>query len=87
VRKSDADAFHELVERHAREREVSITENTDDYLYHMFNYELANHEYNYTLDIRDTLDALDLTYEEVKTNAVMYDALQRAIQHQRSIDW
>ena len=87
VRKSDADAFHELVERHAQEREVAQKENKDDYLYHMFNYELANHEYSYTGDLDDTLDALDLTYEEIKANDIMYDALTRAMAYQNNLDW
>jgi hypothetical protein len=87
VRKSDADAFHEMIDRHEREVETARTENKNDYLYHMFNYELANHEYNYTGELGDTLDALGLTYEEVKANAVMYDALQKAIKHQHSLDW
>ena len=66
VRKCDADAFHEMIERHAAEREVAIKENKNDFLYHMFNYELANHEYSYTGELDDTLDALGLTLEEIE---------------------
>ena len=87
IRKSDSDAMHEMLERHAAEREVAIRENKDDYLYHMFNYELANHEYSYTGDLTDTLDALDLTLEEINANPQMDEALQRAIKHQMELDW
>ena len=87
IRKSDSDAMHEMLERHAAEREVARTENKDDYLYHMFNYELANHEYNYTGDLTDTLDALDLTLEEINANPQIDEALQRAIKHQMEMDW
>ena len=87
VRKTDADAMHEMFDRHAKERETAIKENKDDYLYHMFNYELANHEYSYTGDLEDTLDALGLTYEEIKADKIMYEALKRAIKHQESADW
>ena len=87
VRKCDADAMHEMFERHEKEREDAIRENKDDYLYHMFNYELANHEYNYTGDLTDTLDALDLTIEDINANPAMLDALNRAIKHQESLDW
>lgn len=87
IRKSDSDAMHEMFERHAQEREVAIRENKDDYLYHMFNYELANHEYNYTGDITDTLEALGLTEQEVRTNAKMCEAFVRACKHQESLDW
>ena len=87
IRKTDADAMHEMFARHAKERETAIKENKDDYIYHMFNYELANHEYSYTGDLEDTLDALGLTYEEVKADKIMYEALKRAIKHQESADW
>ena len=87
IRKCDSDAMHEMFGRHAQEREVAIRENKDDYLYHMFNYELANHEYTYTYDLTDTLEALDLTREEVDANPIMHEALMRAIKHQESLDW
>ncbi len=87
VRKCDADAMHEMFERHAQEREVARRENKDDYLYHMFDYELANHEYSYTGDITDTLDALGLTVEDVEADLKMYEALRRATKHQMEMDW
>ena len=87
VRKCDADAMHEMFERHANEIEAARTENKDDYLYHMFNYELANHEYSYTGDLTDTLDALDLTIEEINANPQMDEALRRATKHQMELDW
>ena len=82
IRKTDSDAMHEMFERHAQEREVAIRENKDDYLYHMFNYELANHEYGYTGDLTDTLDALGLTLEEIEADPRMDEALKRACKHQ-----
>lgn len=87
IRKSDSEALQEMCKRHKTERETAMTENTDDYLYHMFDYELENHEYNYTGDLEDTLDAIGITYPEVKANKVMFDALKRAIAHQESLDW
>ena len=87
VRKCDADAFHEMIERHAQEREVAIKENKDDYLYHMFDYELANHEYSYTGDLTDTLEALDLTLDDVIADPRMDEALKRASRHQMEIDY
>lgn len=87
VRKADAEAMNEMFERHAKEREVAIKENKDNYLYHMFDYELANHEYNYTGEVDDTLEALGVTVEDLAKNVVMYDALMRAIRHQESLDW
>ena len=86
VRKCDADAMNEMFERHAKERESAIKENKDDYLYHMFDYELGNHEYTYTYDLTDTLDALGLSMEDINADERMVDALNRAIKHQESLD-
>jgi hypothetical protein len=77
VRKSDADAMKEMFARHEAEHKAAMQD--DEYLYEMFNYELANHEYGYTQDLTDTLDALGLTIEEINANPTMADALKRAI--------
>ena len=78
VRKSDADAMHKMFERHELERKMA-RKHGDDYLFEMFNYELANHEYSYTYNLTDTLDALGLTMEEINADPRMADALKRAI--------
>lgn len=77
VRKSDAEAMEKMFDRHEAERKEAM--NDDDYLYQMFNYELANHEYSYTGDLTDTLEALGLTIEEINADPRMADALKRAI--------
>lgn len=77
VRKSDAEAMHELFDRHEAERKAAMQD--DEYLYQMFNYELANHEYSYTYDLTDTLEALGLTMDEINADPRMADALKRAI--------
>ena len=87
IRKCDADAMHEMLDCHAKEREEAIKANKDDYLFHMFNYELANHEYSYTGELDDTLDALGLTMEEINADVRMVDALNRACKHQMEMDW
>lgn len=77
VRKTDSDAMHEMFERHATEHETAMQD--DEYLYQMFYYELANHEYSYTGDLDETLEALGLTMEEINADPRMADALKRAI--------
>ena len=77
VRKTDYKAMHEMFDRHAAERKEAMKD--DEYLYQMFNYELANHEYSYTYDLTDTLDALGLTMDEINADPRMADALKRAI--------
>lgn len=77
VRKSDADAMHEMFARHEAERKAMM--NDDDYLYDMFRYELANHEYGYTYDVSDTLDALGLTLEQINTDKKLSKAFDKAL--------
>ena len=82
VRKSDADAMHKMFERHELERKMA-RKRGDDYLFEMFNYELGNHEYSYTQDLTDTLEALGLTMNEINEDPRMADALKRAIAAQK----
>ena len=77
IRKTDADAMHEMFDRHEAERKAAMQD--DEYLFEMFNYELANHEYCITYDLTDTLEALGLTMEEINADPRMADALKRAI--------
>lgn len=81
IRKTDSEAMNEMFERHEAERKAAMQD--DEYLYEMFNYELANHEYCITYDLSDTLDALGLTMDEVNADPRMADALKRAIAAQK----
>ena len=80
IRKTDSDAMNEMFSRHEAERRAAMQD--DEYLYQMFNYELANHEYGYTQDLTDTLEALGLTMNEINADSRMADALKRAIAEQ-----
>ena len=86
VRKSDAEAMEKMFARHELERKMA-RKHGGDYLFEMFNYELANHEYSYTGELDDTLDALGLTLEEIEANPAMDEALTRACNHQMEMDW
>lgn len=81
VRKSDADAMDEMFARHESECKVAMQD--DEYLFQMFDYELANHEYGYTGDLEDTLDALGLTMDEINADPRMANALKKAIAAQK----
>lgn len=84
-RKNDAPILHEMLERHGREMaEAVATDKTGEgFIYSMFVYELANHEYGYTGDVTDTLEALDLTADAVKEDPRLMRGLQLAINAQR----
>ena len=62
-RKSDAPRLHEMFARHRKELEEAIAADKagDNFIYEMFLTELSNHEYSYTGDVQDTLDALSIT--------------------------
>ena len=77
VRKDDAKAMHEMFARHEAEHKAAMQD--DEYLFSMFNHELANHEYSYTYDLTDTLEALGLTMDEINANPRMLHMLERAI--------
>jgi hypothetical protein len=81
VRKCDAEAMHEMFDRHEAERKAAMQD--DEYLYQTFSYELGNHEYSYTQDLTDTLEALGLTMNEINEDPRMADALKRAIAAQK----
>lgn len=83
-KKSDATKLNEMFKRHEYEMKKAMEED-DDFIFDMFNYELSNHEYIYTHDVTDTLNALGLTVDEVKNDKRLIDALQKACKVQE--DW
>lgn len=79
-RRTDSELIHGTFKRHAEERIAAIAadETGDGYIYDMFRYELANHEYGYTMEIDDTIDALGYTYEEITANPKLLHGLEAA---------
>lgn len=67
IRKTDEKALDELINgKEKRMREAIASDPTGEgFIKDMFLYELANHEYCITYDLRDTLEALDLTINEI----------------------
>jgi hypothetical protein len=80
IRKTDSEAFGELIERHEKEMQAEIDkdETGEGFIKDMFYYELCNHEYSYTRDTESTLDALDLTIQEVRASEKLSHGLQLA---------
>lgn len=67
IRKTDKDAYREMSRRHEKEREDAIAADADGtgFIFDMFRYELANHEYGYTCDPTDAFNACGYDYEDV----------------------
>lgn len=88
-RKTDSPLLKELLKRHAREMQEAIAADTtgEGFIFEMFDYELANHEYCITYDVTDTLESLNLTSEEVKSNPALLHGLKKAIENNKKTAW
>lgn len=84
-RRTDSKALGEMIERHNREMNEAIENDQtgEGYIFDMFDYELANHEFGYTWDLEPTLDALGLTMDEVKANERLLHGLNLAKKNQK----
>ena len=67
VKKTDVARLKNMFSRQAEEKKIAIDNDAtgEGYIKDMFEYELANHEYSYTMDASDTLNVLGLTVEEI----------------------
>lgn len=89
IRKSDVNAFSAMNRKQRKEKEEAINQDTtgEGYIKDMFRYELSNHEYGYTYELNDTLDALGLTIEEINQSAALLNGLQLAkTEYLQSVD-
>ena len=80
IRKTDSQTFGDMLEMQKKEMDEAIEADTtgDGFIFDMFSYELANHEYSYTWDIEPTLDALGLTIDEVNASDKLLNGLKKA---------
>lgn len=81
IRASDRDLVISTFERIADEEAAAIAADQDGtgYIYQMFLYELNNHEYSYTGDIDDTLDALHISNKDLAENPALLNGLNLAL--------
>lgn len=82
VRKTDANAYVEMIKKQAEEMKEAIDgdETGDGFVFHMFNYELGNHEFAYTRDPEDTLAALGYDWDDIEADPKLKHALNKAMQ-------
>ena len=80
IRKTDSKALDEMTSKHEKEMQEAINNDItgDGFIYDMFVYELNNHEYGYTCETYDTLQALNLTIEEINSNANLLHGFNKA---------
>lgn len=82
--KEDVPKYLELVRKQKKEIRDAIEEDEtgDGFIYSMFSYELSNHEYGYTEDPTDALNAVPISIEEIKKNPRIFKAFQKACKEQ-----
>lgn len=80
IQKKDHALLHETMDRHQREIDEAIEADLDGtgFVYEMFLYEMDNHEYGYTGDLEDTLEALGMTSEEIDGSEKLKAGLKKA---------
>jgi len=81
IKKSDKDAYIEMIKRHKKEHEDAIAADKtgEGYIYQMFLREMCNHEYGYTYELDDTLMALGLKMSTIMENEALSAGLKKAM--------
>lgn len=79
-RKSDSSKLKEMLSRHENELKDNIANDKTGkgFIYQMFYYELSNHEYSYTMDLSDTLDALGYSTDDINNDNRLLTGLYKA---------
>lgn len=80
IRKTDSKAYAALNLQLESELNEAIDQDETGagFIKDMFMYELENHEYSYTGDLEDTLEALGYTYEEIQQDEKLRTGLMLA---------
>lgn len=81
IRSSDKDLVIGTFKRIADEEAAAIAADLTGtgYIYEMFLTELDNHEYSYTGDISETLDALKITADDLDKSEALRNGLKKAV--------
>ena len=79
-RKEDSPRLKEMMDRFDRELQEAIASDQtgDGFIYEMFLYELESHEYGYTRDPEEALDALGYTWEQVQEDTKLLNGFAKA---------
>ena len=79
-RREDGPRLYDMMGRFDRELQEAIAEDEtgDGFIFEMFLYELGNHEYDVTMELNETLDALGYTTEDIQADPRLCHGLERA---------
>jgi len=78
------DKVNELKNLSKRQKEElkQLRKNKKQFATDLFTYELANHEFGFTYDLSETLDALGMTLSGIKKEPETYEALKEVLKEQ-----
>lgn len=81
ILKENIPAYAQMTRRHKAERIKAIEEDLtgDGFVYDMFLRELNNHEFGYTGDCDEALEALGYTWEQVQADEKLKHGLEKAM--------
>lgn len=82
ILKKDIAAYHEMFKKQHEELQNAIKndENGTGFVYQMFRYELANHEFGFTGEVDDALLALGYTESQIEKNPILKQGFNKAKQ-------
>ena len=80
IQKKDAELLHKTIDRLDAEKKAAIEEDKtgEGFIYEMFLCELDNHEFSYTGDTEDALDALGYTAAEIIEDPRLKRGIEKA---------
>ena len=80
IQKKDVELLRQTSAQHSQELAAAIEADTtgNGFIFQMFYYELVNHEYGYTGEAEEALDALGYTLEQVQANQRLRRGFERA---------
>lgn len=83
ILKERAQDFIAMLKRHSDERRAALASPETGYTfaYDMFVAELSNHEYSFTGDAGETLDALGISEDDIAADQTLRQALEDAKKH------
>lgn len=82
---SDAKMIADTLIRHRKELEAAIEADAtgDDFIKDIFLYELRNHEYTYTCEVEETVEACGFTMEQIENDERLRHGLEVAAKELR----
>jgi len=89
LRKTDSKRLMDMFTAHRKEMSDAIAADKtgEEFIRIMFEYELSNHEYSYTMDDEPTINALGLTYEKIEKSESLKNGLQLAKNNVMMVDY